>query len=173
MSIEVIEIVPLTANYTQIPNQLINAEIGNDLFRGLCWLLSLKGGSISSRQIAKGAQVGYNGRSHRRIMRELRELKVMTSYFAKRENGLPVELLQIHLDQVLTVPARVNGSKSPNRSNELTGSPNELTGSPNALRVSAKRTNLLKQTGLMDREPTNRGSGHQAGNIKKTKGTEE
>jgi len=112
MTIELIEIVPLTNNYTQIPNDLINADISNDLFRVCAWLLSLRGGSISSRQIAKAGKLGYNGKPHRRVMAELREFGVITVRPAYAGKGVHGKLLQINLSDILSVAKRAKETKS-------------------------------------------------------------
>jgi len=101
MSYDLIEVIPLTNDYTQIPNALISADIDNNLFRALCWLLSLRGGSVSSRQIAQGARLGYDGKPHRRVMRELRERGIMTSVRVNDERGFG-EFLRIDLNNGLS-----------------------------------------------------------------------
>jgi len=131
MSYDLIEIVPLTNDYTQIPNALINADIENNVFRALCWLLSLRGGTVSSRQIAMAANLGYDGRPHRQVMRQLRELGILSSVTIKTETAFG-EFLKLDLNKVLSVPA----SRAVTKSNVRTKCTN----------VRAKRPNLSCET---------------------------
>jgi len=111
MSYDLIEIVPLTNDYTQIPNALINADIENNVFRALCWLLSLRGGTVSSRQIARAANLGYDGRPHRQVMRQLRELGILSSVTIKTDTAFG-EFLKLDLNKVLSVPPTRGGTNT-------------------------------------------------------------
>jgi hypothetical protein len=99
MTIELIKIIPLERNYTQIPNELIrNPNISNDTFRALAWLMSLRGGAISARQIAKAANAVHDGRPHRRIMRDLRTLGILKSRRLYQNGKVAGEFLEIDLN---------------------------------------------------------------------------
>ena len=127
MTIELIEIVPLKNDFTQIPNSLINSDIENQVFRCLCWLLSKRGGSISSRQLSQAARVGYDGQPHRRLMKELRALGVLTSVVIY-ENNMRRELLRIDLNKVLTVTSRSKPQNPRGRTNCRSGRTNCRSG---------------------------------------------
>jgi len=136
MSYDLIEIVPLTNDYTQIPNALINADIENNVFRALCWLLSLRGGTVSSRQIARATNLGYDGRPHRQVMRQLRELGILSSVTIKTETSFG-EFLKLDLNKVLSVPP----SRTRSKTNVRTICTNVRAKRPN---VSCETSDVLK-----------------------------
>lgn len=113
MPIEIIKVVPLERNYTQVPNALINSALHNNTFRAVVWLMSLQAGSTSARQIASAANVAYNGRPHRAIMRDLRSLNILTSRKLVDNGKVIGEFLEIDLNVKLEIPVR---SKRPTRS---------------------------------------------------------
>ena len=143
MSYDLIEVIPLTNDYTQIPNALISADIDNNLFRALCWLLSLRGGSVSSRQIAQGAKLGYDGKPHRRVMREMRSRGIMTSVRVNDERGFG-EFLRIDLNNLLSGTARKKSVRAKR--------PNVRAKRPN---VAAKTSEPLKTNSDGARRPSN------------------
>ncbi len=74
--------------YKAFHEALTNDEtIGNATYRAVFWLLGKKGGFIVAPEIAAGAQVAYNGTPHRRIMKDLRKLGLMTSQYCFNDQG--------------------------------------------------------------------------------------
>lgn len=141
---DMIEIIPLQNDYTQTPNALINSDVGNNTFRAIVWLLSLRGGTVSSRQISDGARVVYNGRPHRAIMAELRALGLLTSQKAFGNNGKIIgEYLTIDLTKTPKSPVR---AKRPNRENQIETP--EKPGSAKRPTRSAKRPTSQCETTL-------------------------